>query len=67
MMGHVGIANIALLHNLTYEGEVNVHKALMLSIKLEKQTARLNAGLVKFGKLKYHATAGESRDYWLPV
>ena len=67
MMGHVGIANIALLHNLEHEAAINLHKALRISSKLEKQTAQLNADIMQFGKLKYHTPAGETRDYWLPV
>ena len=67
MMGHVAIANIALLHNLTDEATENVQKALTIAAKLEGQTAQLNTDAMKLGKLKYHTADGQSHDYWLPV
>ena len=67
MMGHVAIANIALLHNLPDEATENVQKALTIATKLEGQTAQLNADSMKLGKLSYHFVSGESHDYWLPV
>ena len=67
MMGHIAIADIALLYNLTDSGTENVQKALTIATKLEGQTTELNAEVMKFGKLKYHSTSGESHDYWLPV
>ena len=67
MMGHVGIANIALLHNMTDEATDNVQKALTIARKLEGQTTQLNADLIKLGKLKYHSANGDTHDYWLPM
>jgi hypothetical protein len=67
MMGHVGIANIALLYNLTDEANKNVQQALTIARKLEGQTAQLNTDVAKFGKLKFNSTSGESHDYWLPI
>ena len=67
MMGHVGIANIALLHNITDEATENVRKALIIARELELQTARLNADAIKLGLLKYHSANGEKHDYWLPI
>lgn len=67
MMGHVGVANIALLYNLTDEATSNVQQALTIARKLEGQTAQLNADFIKLGKLKYVSASGESHDYWLPV
>ncbi len=48
-------------------GTENVQKALTIATKLEGQTAELNAEVMKFGKLKYHSTNGESHNYWLPI
>ena len=67
MMGHVGIANIALLHNMTDEATDNVQKALTIARKLEGQTTQLNADLIKLGKLRYHSASGDTHDYWLPM
>ena len=67
MMGHVGIANIALLHNMTDEATDNVQKALTIARKLEGQTTQLNADLIKLGKFKYHSASGDTHDYWLPM
>ncbi len=67
MMGHVGIANIALLHNMTDEATDNVQKALTIARKLEGQTTQLNADLMKLGKFKYHSASGDTHDYWLPM
>ena len=67
MMGYVGIANIALLYNMTDEATDNVQKALTIARKLEGQTAQLNADLIKLAKLKYRSASGELHDYWLPI
>jgi hypothetical protein len=67
MMGYVGVANIALLYNLTDEATDNVQKALTIARKLEGQTAKLNADYIKVGKIKYHSANGDTQDYWLPV
>jgi hypothetical protein len=67
MMGHVGIASIALSYNITDEAANNVQQALTIAQKLERQTVQLNADNLKFGKLKYHSASGTSQDYWLPV
>jgi len=67
MMGRVGIANIAMLYNLTDEAKNNVQQALTIARKLEGQTAQLNTDVAKFGKLKYTSGSGESHDYWLPI
>jgi hypothetical protein len=70
MMGHVGVANIALLYNMTDEATDNVQKALTIARKLEGQTTQLNADVIKLGKLKYHSASGDTgatHDYWLPM
>jgi hypothetical protein len=67
MMGHVGVANVALLYNLTDEAKNNVQQALTIARKLEGQTIQLNADFIKFGKLKYRSADGAHHDYWLPV
>lgn len=67
MMGYVGIANIALLHNMTDEAADTVQKALTIARKLEGQTAQFNAKSLKLGKLKYKSPTGESHNYWLPI
>lgn len=67
MMGRVGIANIALLHDITGEAADNIKKALIIARKLEDQTPKFDAVLIKLGKLKYHLASGETYNYWLPM
>jgi hypothetical protein len=67
MMGHLGIANIALLHNMTDEATKNIQEALKVARKLEVQTAKLNMDLMKIGKVQYHSVTGELHDFWLPL
>lgn len=67
MMGHMGIANIALLYSMTSEAAVSVQKARVIACKLERQTSQLNDEIMKLGKIKIHTPTGESHDYWLPI
>jgi len=67
MMGHVGIANIALLHDLTDEAKDNVQKALTIARALEIKTDKLNADAIKVGRIKFHTSSGDTHDYWLPI
>jgi hypothetical protein len=67
MMGHIGVANVALLYGLTNEAAKNVQQALTTARKLEGQTIQLNADFIKFSKLKYRSADGKRHDYWLPV
>lgn len=66
LMGHIGIANIALFHDMLPEATANVKAALETARKLEAETDQFNTEMMKLGKIKYKTAKG-SHDFWLPV
>jgi hypothetical protein len=66
MLGHISIANIALLHDMIPEASANTKSALEQARALEAQTSSLNADLIKSGRITYTAD-GKTKDFWLPL
>lgn len=66
LMGHVGIANIAVLHDMIPEATANTKAALEIARKLESETGQFNSEMMKLGKLQFKTDKGQ-HDFWLPV
>lgn len=66
LMGHIGIANIAMFHDMIPEATANTKAALEIARTLESETAQFNADMMKSGKLRFKNESGP-RDFWLPV
>lgn len=67
IMGHISIANIALLHDMYPEGIANVKLALKEARDLEMRVAEFNSSQqLKFARISYTSQKGE-RNYWIPV
>ncbi len=67
ILGHISMANIALLHDMYPEGIANVKLALKEARALEMQVAEFNsAQQLRFARISYTSQKGE-HSYWIPV